>query len=216
VAIGKSVVTDAFPALFDVKNAQSFCGEIPSAIFFTPRFSCILFLHFAEPTSVDDWLAQTNDFEQNFDMYRDCEFAARGKILVVPIGPMRGGPDVDLLHDYLSAFFLGLTVEIGDSVSLLRIDGQEFACFEGCKYALPGTRERSHENTKRLYVKSHRQYFCSDFGPLLQLLARRDGVFCVLAITMCDLYLSDDDEFSMGCAYIAVSHNRNQLCTISS
>lgn len=75
--------------------------------------------------------------------------------------------------------------------------------YDGREYTLQ--RRAGHCDTVEKYLPHHRQYKTTSFKPLVRHYLRNNSAFCVIAVTMLDLYSSDDDEFSMGQASIGGS-----------
>lgn len=86
--------------------------------FFDIQASSALFRPLPIPTSIDDWLAQFIETPQTFsDWKRDHPCPLSGPIVVLPIGHwVDDGPDLIIVHRYLSAFFTGSDVVVHDAV----------------------------------------------------------------------------------------------------
>jgi len=129
-----------------------------------------------------DWLANHEEFGQTFDEYVQEGFVSpdkqRKKIYLLPIGPFAKGksPSKKKLQQFTAAYF-GLPVVVLDEIP---VSGHSFTT-------------RINAYTKKRQILTH------DILKLLRKKLPKDG-FCILAITMEDLYPDPDWNFVFGMA----------------
>ena len=127
-----------------------------------------------------DWLANHPEPGQTFEQYRrervNRPDKIRRKLYLQPLGefPAATSPNLDQLKQFAEAFFT-LPVELRPAVDLA---------------GLPIT-SRTHPNTRQ------RQLLTSDILAWLQTRLPKDA-YCILAVTMADLYPADDWNFVFG------------------
>jgi archaemetzincin len=129
-----------------------------------------------------DWLANHEEFGQTFDDYVQEGFVTpdktRKKIYLLPIGPFAKGksPSKKQLQQFTAAYF-SMPVVVLDEIP---VEGHKFTT-------------RINAYTKKRQILTH------DILKLLRKKLPKDG-FCILAITMEDLYPESDWNFVFGMA----------------
>jgi len=181
--IGSSTVRDELQEYFDVAATASLYAPIPA------------------PTSIDDWLAKEDVSEQTFDDWQDDGFKPiTGPVVVLPIGPMNGGPDLAIMKKYVTAFFLGVDVVVLDEAKIRSSIYKTSIKYGDQDYVL--RQRKGHAYTANKYEDGFHQYLADSLLRICIQCLRDTKAFCVVGITMLDLYSSEDDdeEFTMGLA----------------
>jgi archaemetzincin len=147
---------------------------------------------------LDDWLAGHQEPGQTFDEFKASQpnrpIQSRRIIYLQPLGefPSDRSPSIDKLQKFAAAFF---TMEV-KALPPIRIDNAKFAT-------------RRNPNT------GNPQIFTGDVLNFLKARVPADA-FCILAITMEDLYPEPSWNFVFGQASLRRSRWRLQLCPVRS
>ena len=166
-----------------------------------------LFRPVPAPTHIDDWLAQFEEDEETYPVWRKyCKRRLPSKpkgIAIVPIGDFRQGPSLEVLRRFTEIYFDGLPVTLRTAIDVAR-DGA------ACHAVPPGggaPRRKLVSRTAHRYDRERPDFIGHDHtqlkvGPLLGLLAdcRPTDVHCLVGVTMYDLYDDHTDSFSVGMA----------------
>eukprot|EP00026_Physarum_polycephalum_P007594 Phypoly_transcript_07658.p1 GENE.Phypoly_transcript_07658~~Phypoly_transcript_07658.p1 ORF type:complete len:468 (+),score=100.30 Phypoly_transcript_07658:102-1505(+) len=166
------------------------------------------FPNIPHPVHEDDWLAQYNVRQQSFtkwkELYRKIR-EGRDKIYFLPFGDFEEGPDLDILVEYAKIIYSPLKIEKLPNLEITH--SKEGSCVKHTKNTRRGTSNvttnldsrRCHRYYKEKYVKEHRQLGLDALARVLEDMRPTDA-YCILGLTMEDLYTDDTDEFTVGAA----------------